>query len=187
MAIYLAARDLSGVPVGTHQFLIINKLSTPYISARLGDQVIKPRDLGNGSLGYVVGAQNRGNLSVEYFEKNDYQAALEFYDKSRISFFQSDFDTEVKQVKFQNINEAVATRKILNLIDIYHINQTMDRIKYPLAGIGINSNSWAQTLIDVVGGRVAGDMSGFDISNKKRIPKVYFSPVCLDRPRPLVN
>ena len=187
MRIYIAARDLSGLPFGTHQFVIIKVQSTPHPSARLGGNVVSPQNLGNGKLGYVVGAQNRGNLAVEFFEKNDYEATLEYFDKKRVSFFKSDFDTQVIEVKFPGLRAQVAARKIFELIDNYDINQTMDRIKYPTAGFGFNSNSWAQTVIELAGGKVDNDMKGLDISNNKRIPKIYFDPVCLLKPRPVIN
>jgi hypothetical protein len=71
MAVYLAARDLAGAPLGTHQFLIVVSESNPYPPARLGGTLIYSKDLGKGTMGYVIGAHNRGTLVVEYFEKSD--------------------------------------------------------------------------------------------------------------------
>ena len=187
MPIYIAARDLAGLPIGTHQFIIIENQSNPHPAAKLFNEVIYPKKLGNGKLGYVVGAQNRKNLAVEFFEKSDYEATLEHFDKKRLSFFKSDFDTEVIKVKFPKTNENAAIKKLFQLIDAYHINQMMDKIKYPTAGFGFNSNSWAQTIIELTGGKVQSDLSGFDISNKKRIPKTYFDSICLPDPRPVIN
>lgn len=188
MSIYIAARDLAGmVPIGTHQFIIIDNLSTPYQSAKLAGETIRPKPLGNGKLGYVIGAHNRGNLEAIYFEKNDYEATLEYFDKKRVRFFKSDFDTEILKVKFPNINEKTAILKIIRIVDAYSINQSMDKIAYPPAGFGFNSNSWAQTVIQLAGGKVQSDLNGFDISNNKRIPKTYFTPICPVKPRPIIN
>lgn len=187
MSIYIAARDLSGLPIGTHQFLIIEVQSNPHPAAKLNSINIYPKMLDKGKMGYVVGAQNRENLEVEYFEKSDYEAALEFYNKQKIKWYKSDYDTQVLPVKYPTINKQVAMRKIFEMIDAYHINQTMDRISYPKAGIGFNSNSWAQTVIELSGGIVKSNMKGLDISNNKRIPKIYFTPVCLPKPRPKIN
>ena len=82
MPVYIAARDLAGFPIGTHQYIVIVNKNNPYPTANMGDKVIYARSLGGGKTGYVVGAHNRGQLVVEYFEKNDYQATLEHYDKS---------------------------------------------------------------------------------------------------------
>ncbi len=187
MSIYLAARDLANVPIGTHQFIIIVIKSNPYPKASLNGNVIPPKNLGKGNIGYVIGAQNRGNLEVEFFENSDFQATLEYFDKSKTHFYKSDFDTQVKLVKFPGKSSQQATREILRLISAYHTNQTMDKIKYPTAGIGFNSNSWAQSVIQLAGGKVDSDMSGLDISHDKRIPKTYFDPVCLPYPRPTLN
>ncbi len=188
MAIYIAARDLAGiVPIGTHQFIIIDDLSTPYQNGMLVDKIISPKNLGNGKLGYVIGAHNRGNLEVIYFEKNDYEATLEYFDKKRVRFFKSDFDTEVIKVKFPNGNEKVAIYEIIKMVNIYSLNQSMDKIAYPPAGFGFNSNSWAQTVIELAGGVVKSDLKGIDISNEKRIPKTYFMPICPAQPRPKIN
>ena len=186
MTVYIAARDLAGLPIGTHQFIIVENVENPYPPAKLGSDTIYAKNLGGGKTGYVVGAQNRGNLAVEYFEPGDYQAAQEYYDPSKRGFW-SDFDTEVIAVKFPGINLALAVRRLFTLIDNYHINQTMDRIKYPTAGMGFNSNSWAQTVIELAGGKVTSNMSGLDISHEKRIPRTYFEAVCPVVRRPKVN
>lgn len=187
MPVYLAARDLAGLPIGTHQFIIIENHYNPYPAARLDGKTISIRNLGNGKSGYVVGAHNRQNLAVEFFEKNDYIATLEYFDKKRISFYKSDFDTEVVQVTFPNIPEQIAIKRIYDLIEAYHINQSMDRIKYPNAGFGYNSNSWAQTVIALAGGKVQSNLNGMDISNDKRIPKTFFDFLCPAKTRPVLN
>lgn len=188
MSIYIAARDLAGmVPIGTHQFIIIDNLSIPYQSGMLAGKIIGPRNLGNGKLGYVVGAHNRGNLEAIYFEKSDYEATLEYFDKKRVRFFKPDFDTEVIKVKFPNSNEKVAISNIIKIVDTYSLNQSIDKIAYPSAGFGFNSNSWAQTVIELSGGVVQSDLKGVDISSEKRIPKTYFMPICPAQPRPRIN
>ncbi len=63
----------------------------------------------------------------------------------------------------------------------------MDPIKYPTAGIGVNSNSWTQSVIEYSVGKVDGDMKGADISNGKRVPRTYFQAICHSKPRVKVN
>ena len=187
MAIYIAARDLAGLPIGTHQFLIIESNSNPHPAARIKDKLVYPKNLGNGKLGYVVGAHNRDNLSVIYFEKSDYEATLEHYDKNRLSFYKSDFDTEVVKVTYSKVMDDEAIKLVFNLIENYNTNQSMDKIMYPTAGFGFNSNSWAQTIIELSGGIVISDLGGIDISSDKRIPKTYFEPICPIERRPKIN
>lgn len=186
MPVYIAARDLDGLVFGTHQFIIIENEEIPHPLAKLDGKIIPLRSLGNGKLGYVIGAHNKNNLAVEYFERSDYTATLEYFDKERVVFYKSDFDTEVIQVKFPKLDTKVAIREIIELVNIYHINQLTDKIKYPLAGMGFNSNSWAQTVIELAGGKVKSDLKGLDISNGKRIPKTYFMPYC-PKSRPILN
>ncbi len=186
MPIYIAARDLDGFPIGTHQFIIIEEQSNPHPLATLDGKVIPLRTLGDGKVGYVIGAHSRGNLAVEYFEESDYVATLEYFNKKRVRFYKPDFDTEVVQVKFPNVHDQTAIRKIFKLVEIYRINQLLDKIKYPFSGLGFNSNSWVQTVIELAGGKVPSDLKGFDIAHKKRIPQTYFMAHC-PKSRPAIN
>ncbi len=181
MPVYIAARDLDGLAIGTHQFIIIENEANPHPLAKLDGKIISLKDLGN-----VIGAHNKTNLAVEYFEKSDYAATLEYFDQKRVRFYKSDYDTEVIQVKFPKTHAQIAIKEIIKLVDIYHMNQLIDKIKYPLAGLGFNSNSWAQTVIELAGGKVKSDLKGLDVANKKRIPKTYFMPHC-PRSRPIIN
>ena len=124
---------------------------------------------------------------VEYFEKSDYKATLEYFDKKQVRFYKADYDTEIIKVNFLKKNEQIAIRKVFGLVSAYHLNQSIDKIKYPPGGLGFNSNSWAQTVIELAGGKVKSDLKGFDIGNKKRIPKTYFLPHCPVIKRPTIN
>ncbi len=189
MPVYLGARDLSGMFIGTHQFLVIvnNKLLTP---RQLGNGKVKAKFLGikNGKTiyGIVIGAHNRGTLNVEAFERSDNIAAQEFFGGIETHFYKSDFDTEMYEVKF-NVLEQIAIENILYRIDSYLINQLSDPIKYPTAGFGHNSNSWAQSVIEYAGGTVVENVSGADIYSERRIPKTYFDAICPVNRRPKVN
>ena len=187
MPVYIAARDLDGFAIGTHQFIVIENNSNPHTSAKINGKAISPKNLGNGKLGYVIGAHNLTNLVVEYFERSDYKATLEYFDSKKVRFYKSDYDTEIIRVKFPDKNEQIAIRQIFDLVSSYHTNQSIDRIKYPPVGLGFNSNSWAQTVIELAGGKVLSDLKGFDIASKKRIPKTYFMPFCPVTPRPTIN
>ena len=114
MPVYLGARDLSGMFVGTHQFLVIvnNKLLSP---RKLGNETVKAKYLGNkkggAAYGLVIGAQNRGTLNVEPFEKSDYIATQEYFGAIETHFYKSDFDTEMHEVKF-GVTEQIAIENI---------------------------------------------------------------------------
>ena len=186
MPIYLGARDLKGVPVGRHQFIVI--INNSLLSPRdVGGEKVQARDLGGGQKGVVVGAQNRGNLVVEFFNSSDYKAAKEYFGGVTREWYESDFDTYMIEVGFGDVRGSLAVNKILGRIEAYLLNQRVDSIKYPTAGIGVNSNSWTQSVIEYSGGEVREDLPGLDISNDKRIPKTYFEPYCPVAPRPKVN
>jgi len=189
MAVYVAARDLAGSAfIGTHQFIIISpdSHSLPLIKNAEG-HIIQPRDLGNNKLGLVIGAQNRGRLTAEFFEASDYQATLEHFNPIKYKkWYRADFDTEVKLVTHK-LTDAVFIKRLLDLINNYTINETMDNIPYPSAGLGINSNSWAQSLIKASQGQVKHDFIGADISSNQTIPDIYFQSICPAKPRPALN
>jgi len=186
MAIYVGARDLSGLAVGTHQFIVIT-YQNPIFPLNIGLSKIPTKQLGGGVRGIVIGAQNRGTLAVEFFEKGDLTAAMEFFGSVETKWHTPDYDAQLIKVKYDSMPEQEAKRRVISLIDSYILNQTTDPIRYPTAGFGVNSNSWAQSVIEYSGGKVSGDMKGLDISNSKRVPRTYFMPFCTSKPRIKVN
>ena len=189
MSIYLGSRDLNGVPIGTHQFIVM----TGYylMVCRTGSAPeAAPRYLGTQGgkdvYGVVVGAHKvNGRLVVKYFEDADLSAAMEHFGGRKISAFRSDFDAEMFPASFGKLPETASTERVLECIENYRINVTESPITYPTAGLGFNSNSWAQSIIHYAGGSTTEDSSGLDVSSGKRIPRVYFEPYCA--PRPKVN
>jgi len=186
MAVYVGARDLSGLAIGTHQFIVLT-YEHPLPLQNIAFSQVTTKLLGGNTRGIVIGAQNRGNLAVEFFEKGDLTAAMEFFGGIETKWHKSDYDTQLMEVDCGSLPDPEAKRRVLNLIESYLLNQRNDPIKYPTAGLGVNSNSWAQSVIQYSGGKVSGDMKGFDISNSKRVPSTYFKAVCLNKPRVQVN
>ncbi len=190
MAVYVAARDLAGriAFIGTHQFIIIvpDSGSTPPIKVANGKSLF-PKNLGNGKFGYVIGAQNKGRLVVEFFEVSDYRATLEYFNPKKYrKWHKPDLDAELKLVKHQG-TDSEFIRRILFLVNNYIINEQEDNIPYPFAGLSVNSNSWAQSLIHVAKGQVGSNFSGLDASHTLRVPPIYFQAYCPRVPRPKVN
>jgi len=186
MAVYIGARDLSGFPLGTHQFIVIT-FPNP-VALMVGDQVFATKILGPRLNGIVIGAHDRGTLNVEVFERGDTIAAKEFFGGSKASWSKWDYDAELRVVKFNGADFSLhGERKLISLVSAYLINQTLDPISYPTGGIGFNSNSWVQSAIEYSGGKVNGNMKGLDIYHKKRIPETYFLPFCPPNPRIKLN
>jgi hypothetical protein len=186
MAIYAGARDLSGLAIGTHQFIVLT-FTNSFPPQTIGYSKVSTKALGGGVRGIVIGAQNRGNLAVEFFEAGDLSAAMEYFGGKKTKWYKSDYDAELREVKYGSVPELEAKRRVIKLIDSYLLNQKIDPIKYPTAGLGVNSNSWAQSVIEYSGGKVDGDMKGADISNSKRVPRAYFQAVCPSKSRVKVN
>ena len=172
MAVYAAARDLNGVFIGTHQFLIIEPTGAADYGFLPKDIL---RDLGNGTKGIVVGAHNRRHLKAIFFEEADYQATKEYYNPGKyVHWYSSDYDTEVHKVDPGAQSESSLAKRVLYLVNNFMLNETHLQHKYPTGGFGINSNSWAQTVIELAGGTVQEDFSGVDVSHRLRVPALYF-------------
>lgn len=189
MTIYLGSRDLNSVltPIGTHQFIVLTGfylMSCRVFSAVEAQACFLGRKDGQDVYGVVVGAQNRnGRLEVEYFEDADRKAAMEFFGGEAVSAFRSDFDTEMFDASFGSLSDSAAIERVLWRIENYRINVSNDPIKYPTAGLGFNSNSWAQTVIQCAGGSTTENTTGLDWGSNKRIPEIYFEPYCASRPK----
>jgi len=180
--VYVGARDLAGKAfIGTHQFTIIVPDNPAAFSSpvKIGGNSYSMRDLGNGIKGFVIGAHNvNGRLMVKVFEASDYQATLEYYNpKKYTKWYSSDFDTEIAKCSSSK-QDTQFINDIFNAVNNYILNENKNNISYPALGYGVNSNSWAQSVIDAVGGHVRQNFSGVDWWNGGRVPGSYFlSPV----------
>lgn len=181
LEVFAAARDLNGVFVGTHQFIIMiphpNTNIVPY----------QMQDLGNGTQGLVIGAHNTGRLQVKFFEDADFQATREHFNPTKYSKGWSDYDTEVRIAsKPSGISQTQYENDILGKISNYQHNESYSNIPYPAMGFwgghGVNSNSWVQSVIEYANGTVDGDFTGADALNAERVDEWYFkSPPVMTR------
>lgn len=186
MTVYIGARDLNGLPIGTHQFIVITSPAPQAIV--IGGRAVLSRTLGPNTHGIVIGAQNRGTLKAEVFEDADTLAAREHFGGLEKKWFESDYDAELHVIKFNGATfSPYGEKKLLSLINAYVTNQLLDPIRYPTAGMGFNSNSWAQSAIKYAGGITTSNMTGLDIFHHRRIPETYFLPYCPSKPRVKLN
>ena len=118
MAIYVGARDLSGLAVGTHQFIVIT-YENPIPPLKIGVSKVPAKLLGKDVRGIVIGAQNRGKLAVEFYEKGDLTAAMEFFGGVETNWHTSDYDTQLIEVEYGSVPEHEAKRRVVNLIGNY--------------------------------------------------------------------
>ncbi len=178
--IYVAARDLAGAAfLGTHQFLVLVPQNPRRFRGKL-------RDLGDGTRGIVIGAHNvGGRLRVKRFERSDFQAARQYFNPGQfVQLLTPDFDTEFDLVdlsrsRWKSIDGAIAA--VLRAVERYEVNEARRPIRYPsfsgqFRRNCINSNSWAQSVIQFVAGSgaVREDFSGLDTCHQNRISRSYF-------------
>lgn len=118
--------------------------------------------------------KTEGTYLLRHLKKCDYQATREFFNRSLIKPFKSDFDPELNKVEFEGVPDGIAINRIISLVENYSVNEIEMPIEYPFGGFGINSNSWAQTIIELAGGRAKSNMNGLDLSYQRRIERRYF-------------
>lgn len=180
--IYVAARDLDdGVFIGTHQFLVL-------VPADPAEWKASERleDLGDGTLGIIVGAQKDGKLlKVAWFQDADLKATQEYTNpKKYVKLLKPDFDFEQAAVKYDGeLSDAI--KKVLAGVRQFETKTKAAPVKYPspdqqLANGGnlLNSNSWAQSVIEYAIGadRVREDFTGADNGHSNRFPRELFVP-----------
>jgi hypothetical protein len=191
--VFMFDRDLDGVFVGRHKYLVLvpnNPIDFAGRSYNIGSYTMKLQDLGNGTLGFVIGAQNiGGRLIAQPFNGADYQATREHYNPSQFtSIWSADFsatnslcsantsapprtDTELIEDVIAAIQNYATTEASLNIRYPSPTQQLQDDAGY------VNSNSWAHTIMDFVGLDVArGDnWPGADALHGNRLDHGYFS------------
>jgi hypothetical protein len=181
--LYVAGRDLAGMAfVGTHQYVV----AVPENPSRFSNHI---RDLGQGVQGFVVGAFNEnGRLQVDFNNAADLQATRELFDPANVSPFKADFDAEIKPVERQpGISWDDAISDLIGRAENYRHNEALPgrELSYPSMGVGrasaLNSNSWAQSIIENIQGIVRpadgfDDFHGIDPRHENRIPGSYFEP-----------
>lgn len=176
---YIFGRHLamSGLAyLGGHQFIVL----VPEHPDQFG---VLTRDLGDGSLGIVVGAYDvGGRLQSIMFAASDYdtvQRLLKTKDKI-LAGVKVDRINLNKTIHFNNLDQGL--RRILNVAQNYRALQDKKPLKYPDGLLGqlsptcLNSNSWAQTVVQLaVGpGAVPEHIEGLDLCNENRIDPSYF-------------
>lgn len=187
--IFVAARDLNTkatLGIGTHQYLVLVP-EDPSQFENMGDYA--PQDLGDGTQGIIIGAHKvevdgEDSLVAQPFEYADTLATREHYDSSRIKWWKPDWDTEVHQVN-TTTTRLSNDEQIKNIIEATENYNRNERIPYgnpewPWQDEPdrVNSNSWAQSVIEHVVGpeRVQEDFVGQDVFNDRRIEDRFFEP-----------
>ena len=134
-------------------------------------------DIGDGRSGVIVGAYNTDSrLQTEFNEATDLTAAREGFNPDKYtSWDTSDFDTELHKVGLPDgMTNDQYIDSIISAARNYKKNEGENNQAYPTAGLGTNSNSWNQTLHEVLGGDAVEDFDGVDWGHDKRLPHKLF-------------
>jgi len=192
LRIILMDRDLNGVPVGRHMFIvIIPDRPEDFDGMRfdIGGGSFEWRDVGNGEMGYVIGAQNiGGRLIAEAFNGADETATNQFFDPDSAPFGWGNFDPNASQCTLPvdplGAHDTAAIMGLMADITNYNANEERQNIEYPgnrdtiLGGDEgfVNSNSWALSVLASAG--ITPDETnapGFDLLGGNRIDEDYFT------------
>ena len=200
METYLLARDLNGVPVGRHQFFVIlTGDSQQTFRLSHSNQTLSSRRIGK-QYGLVLGAQNVAStetsatkynrLTFVPFERADLSCAIEYFG-GEASILSGQFGYQKAEARRihprQGYTEQQLAQAILTAIDFYVVNEGSQPIAYPPPWFGKNSNSWTNSILDVVPAdlpgnakarRKLGDFNGADAAHDVRIHQMYFKGLC---------
>tara|TARA_Y100000389_G_scaffold145310_1_gene143805 strand:- start:587 stop:1243 length:657 start_codon:yes stop_codon:yes gene_type:complete len=199
--LYAAARDLatrnrkgelvgSNLP-GTHQFSILAPDNPEDFTPELLSEIGAPpmQDLGDGTMGWVVGAHNRADASdnfnlllAEFNEGSDFIATQEFMNPDKYKVWHKrDFDTEAHIVNHPGLTDTQLITNVLQNTVNYQNN--MISIPYPklISTISdnsiINSNSWNQSILKHSGAMgYPNNFNGADLGTQNLLIKQYFEP-----------
>jgi hypothetical protein len=191
MEFHLIARDLNGLPIGRHQFIVI--ITDGVRSFRLlhSKKLITSRRIGS-KYGVVLGAHNikvtqqskYNRLTFIPFEPVDFTSAVEYFGGAP-SLLAGQFGYQIPQGKQFYPNSTTSdedlAEQILKAIDYYVVNEENFPIAYPLPWFGKNSNSWVNSILDVVSIRKnvgLADFDGADAAHDVRIDTMYFKGKC---------
>ncbi|MDO6545528.1 hypothetical protein [Photobacterium sanguinicancri] len=198
METYWLARDLNGVPLGRHQFIVILTGNSPRaFRLKHSKQTLVSRKIGT-QFGLVLGAQNVkptnggkfNRLIVVPFEKADMASAVEHFGgaPSHLSKQFAYKKAEAKRVyPRKDASESDLVNAIIKAVDFYIVNESSQPIAYPPPWLGKNSNSWANSVLDAAPTSLptdprervkAGDFFGADAAHDIRINQMYFRRIC---------
>lgn len=200
LQVFLATRDLdvlpsgAGSPFGRHSFLVLIPDNPEDFEGSFTIGGFEPfglRGLGNGQLGFVLGAQrieveeDEFRLIIQPFNDADISATLQLLNPETFtSPFSPDFSTTRQDcVNTSGQTDTELIQSILQSAANYAVNEARANIRYPsvaeqfLESDGyVNSNSFAHTLLEAHGLFAEGgdNAPGFDALSGNRIDTDYF-------------
>jgi hypothetical protein len=158
--VYMGARRIKGSPIGRHQFFVL----VPKDVTKFDPKLL--RDVGGGNRGIVISAYNKdGNLTATENYAGDLEALAGKYRGRK-----NKYGTQLQRLKFNSYNNDELVRRALQAHRTFKAKAAKNPIKYPLLGLGVNSNSYAQALRNTIGGKEIIDFKGFNPGENKIQP-----------------
>ena len=187
--ILLGVRAVRGGPfntsVGRHQFLVV----IPKHPRKLPSYML--RDVGDGRFGIIVGGASR---SHPLLDRRELQAKL--FDRTDTTAMRvavgAEEDEHQLEPKLYPISPpyghsyASYANRILSMVGKFKENSLANPVYYPSMGLGANSNSLIQSMLDYTQVREAPEnLPGFDFGSAKRLPPAMFGlpPEAADKVR----
>lgn len=176
--IYVIGRPLAmkwPANLGAHQFILL-------IPERANEVSLTLKDLGDGTKGIVVGAYAvGGKLSATFFDPSDTSTVHAMIaDPRNDSRFQIERVNPEKSMCLVSLDRVI--EHIVQIAKKYEAKEAKQLPSYPKGLSGMlsddcrNSNSWAQTVIEIAVGpnAVLEDFDGADLCSDKRLAAEYF-------------
>ena len=192
MEFHLISRDLNGLPIGRHQFIVIVTGEQRSFRLQNSKLLISSRKIGD-RYGIVLGAHNikidkkakYNRLTFIPFEEADFTNAREYFGGKPSVLSEQLWYKEPQGKQFfpnENTSDEVLLKEILTAVDYYIVNEKSVPIAYPLPWFGKNSNSWTNSILDVVSIKKdenLSDFDGADAAHDVRIHSMYFKGRCV--------
>jgi hypothetical protein len=185
--VYMGSRIVRGAPMGRHQFIVM----IPENPAAVPKELLK--DLGNGNYGVIAGAYNTytsdGTRYLKYVpnHSSDISAARSYFTgKGDIKWLPEIVPTKLTD----SIDSTIGN--ILTKGSNYAKNEAVSPMKYPpllqnAAGYGINSNTFAQNLLEGAGATQSSKLSGYGPGSRLSLDNRMFNAMAPEEVTALKN
>ena len=174
--VYVAGRSLEGNAIarlGTHQFLVL-------VPEKEGPFTSDLRTLSDGTRAVVLGAYNIGGKLQSSLNASSDSSRLDGHLKKSKDSGVTLKKVDLSKSPFGKIDDAISA--LLRAHANYGVKQLKKPITYPVGLSGqlksgcLNSNSWAQSIVETTLGKgaVDEDFPGLDTCRSNRIDSGYF-------------
>ena len=180
-----AARDLGGVPIGNHHFVLIqfaDKAAADAFTAKYGKSIEVQEEDGTYFITLGGFKKGKGRLLFQSNDPDDVKSVREMLDpKEHTRWYKSDLDLETHEVsmpgKYSSSGEFIEA--LVDRSQNFAKNEEKDNVKYALANE--NCSAYVNTLmssagVDTATRTSAGEFEGVDWGEEDTLPPELFDP-----------